>query len=416
MRILVVGSGGREHALVWKLRQEAEVFCTPGNAGIARECETFDVAAGDQAGLSSLAGRVQPDLVVVGPEDPLIAGLGDRLRAAGFAVLGPGADAARLEGSKAFAKDAMRRASVPTADFGTFTDAQAALEYARSRFDAGRQVAVKASGAALGKGVVVCSTWDEAEDAIGRMLVERELGDAGATIVVEDRLVGREFSLMTLVGESHWFSLPVAQDYKRALDGDHGPNTGGMGTYSPVGWLLPSVVEDAEERIVRPLVDLLARDGAGFRGVLFSGVMVQDGKPYCLEYNVRFGDPETQTVVRRLGSGFTPALLAAASGGEIPPVEVDGSAAVTVVLASKGYPGAYQKGHPIAIPALEPGVVVFHAGTSLQDGRLVSSGGRVLGISAVGSSVSSARGLAYRAASAIDAPGLRCRADIAADA
>ncbi len=407
MKVFVVGSGGREHALAWKLSQESEVFACPGNPGIAQVAECVD---GDPV---AVAQAIRPDLIVIGPENPLIEGLADNLRALGFAVFGPGARGAQLEASKAFSKDLMAKAGVPTAAFGTFSDAAQAIEFARARYDAGYQVAVKASGAALGKGVVVCETFEEASEAIEMMMVDREFGDAGATVVIEDRLVGREFSLLTLCSGTSFLSLPIAQDYKRALDGDRGPNTGGMGTYSPCGWVSDELVRQSEAEIVAPLLSQLANDGIDYRGVLFSGVMVQDGVPYCLEYNVRFGDPETQTVMRRLGSGFLSALMAVAEGRAVPQVEVLDNAAVTVVMASGGYPGQYEKGRPISIPdGLSESVVVFHAGTLMRDGKLVTSGGRVLGVSEVGKTVDEARAKAYSAVSQIQFEGAFARRDV----
>ncbi len=415
MRILVVGSGGREHALVWKLSQEAAVYCTPGNAGIAQDCECFDVKVTDQAGIGALCHRLKPDLVVIGPEDPLVQGLASFLRAENFAVFGPEENAAQLEASKAWSKKLMHEAGVPTAEFGAFTDAEAALDYATQRFQAGRQVAVKASGNALGKGVIVCSTLDEAEDAIAAMLVEREFGEAGATVVIEDRLVGPEFSLLTVVSGRQFKSLPVAQDYKRALDGNRGPNTGGMGTRSPAKWVTEGLVTTAEETIVKPMVELLADKGIEYRGVLFSGILVQDGVPMCLEYNVRFGDPETQSVVRRIGAGFADLLYAAATGAQLPDFEVNRNAVVTVILASGGYPGNYKKGVEIAISDLPETVKVFHAGTATKDGNLVTAGGRVLGVSAEGNTTEEARAVAYKALDSIHFDGATWRTDIGAE-
>ncbi|MBX7135364.1 MAG: phosphoribosylamine--glycine ligase [Fimbriimonadaceae bacterium] len=411
-RILVVGSGGREHALAWKLAQEAEVWATPGNPGIRGEAETFDVKANDAAGLAELAKRGEVDAVLFGPEDPLIAGCADHLRGDGIAVFGPGKDAARLEGSKAFSKDLMRSARVPTASFGTFRDPEAALGYVQSRADKGRQVVVKASGAALGKGVVVCHSPDEAEDAIQMMLVDRELGEAGSEVVIEDRLVGREFSLMTLVSNGEIRSLPVAQDYKRALDGDRGPNTGGMGSYAPADWVSTALIRETEERVVRPILAALKAKGMDYRGVLFSGLLVEEDVPYCLEYNVRFGDPETQSIVRCLGNGFADAILACARGDDIAPIQTLDHHAVTVVLASGGYPGRVAKGTKIALGPMPEGVVVFHAGTSIDGDNLVSAGGRVLGISAIGSSTEAARDLAYQGVTAVQFDRAHFRHDI----
>ena len=415
MRVLVVGSGGREHALVWKLVQEAEVYCTPGNAGIAKTCQTFDVAADQTDRIIALAKQLGVDFVLVGPEAPLIHGLGNALRAAGVAVVGPGSEGAQLEGSKAFSKRLMVEARVPTADYGEFHDPESARVFVGEMFAKGRNVAVKTSGAAFGKGVSVCVTQEEAEEAIAKAMIEKVFGPAGETLVIEDCLFGKEFSLLTLVSGRHFRSLPVAQDYKRAFDGDRGPNTGGMGGYTPVSWLSEDLVKTTEERVVAPLLSKLAEKGIDYRGVLFSGLMVVGGVPYCLEYNVRFGDPETQSIVRRLGKGFAEALRAVSNAEPIPEIEVLDNAAVTVVMASEGYPGKHANGRKVTIPEdLPEEVVVFHAGTqTLLDG-LVTSGGRVLGVSATGKSVEDARKTAYASASRIDFKGGFFRTDIGA--
>ncbi len=415
MRILVVGSGGREHALAWKLAQEAEVIVAPGNAGIAEDVPCADVRANDSAGLLALCREKSIDLVVVGPEDPLIAGLADFLRENGVAVYGPGMEGAQLEGSKAFSKQLMEEAGILTARYASFQDSELAKEFARSLHAEGSMPVIKASGNALGKGVVVANSIEEAEEAIDMMMVDREFGEAGSTVVVEERLLGYEFSLLTICSGTEFFSLPVAQDYKRALDGDRGPNTGGMGTYSPVASVPPDLVREAEALAVRPMLEHLKAKGIDYRGTLFSGFMVQNGRPYCLEYNVRFGDPETQTVMRRLGAGFASALLAAANGESIPEIEVLDNSVVTVVVASGGYPGSYAKGVPVQVPSdLPDAVKVFHAGTAMQGGQLVSNGGRVLGVSAVGDTIPAAREAAYQVCSAIGFEGRHYRQDIAA--
>jgi phosphoribosylamine--glycine ligase len=414
MRILVVGSGAREHALAWKLAQDDEVICAPGNPGIAEDVECVPVMASDAAGLLDLCRARSVDLVVVGPEDPLVAGLADHLRAGGVAVYGPGRDGAQLEASKAFAKDLMQSAGIPTAAFQTFTDAKSAMEYVRVRFEQGRGVAVKASGNALGKGVVVCPSIAEAEDSISRMMVLREFGEAGATVVIEDCLSGPEFSLITLVGDQNFVSLPVAQDYKRALDGDRGANTGGMGSFSPVGWLPDGLVEQVEQSVIAPLLKQLRQRDIAFRGTLFSGLMMDDGDPYCLEYNVRFGDPETESLMLRLGKGLGRSLHQAATGARIEAPEVLPNAAVSVFVASGGYPESYGKGYPIEIGAVPSGAKLFHAGTTRQDGRLVTSGGRVICASASAASLDDAKALAYQAAEAIRFEGAFYRRDVAA--
>lgn len=413
MNILIVGSGGREHALVWKLAQEAEVICTPGNPGIAQIAEVAHVAPSDFEGIGRLVKDREIDLVVIGPEDPLIAGLADFLRAQGVLVYGPNQDGAKLEGSKAWSKELMVAAGVPTAQHATFDDSADAKKYVQARFAAGRGVVVKASGAALGKGVVVAESEAEALDSVEMMMVRAGLGEAGSTVVIEERLRGREFSLLTMVSGEHILSLPVAQDYKRVGDGDMGPNTGGMGTYSPVSWVTDELVAQTENQVVKPLLAELKKRGIDYRGTLFSGLMVEDGEVSCLEYNVRFGDPETQSVMRRLGRGFAAAIYACAAGEPIPSVEVLDQAAVTVVLASEGYPGSYPKGREISLGELGHDVVVFHAGTVLSEGRLVTNGGRVLAVSGVGETIEDARKMAYEAVLQISFEGAFCRNDIA---
>ncbi|MBL8067712.1 MAG: phosphoribosylamine--glycine ligase [Armatimonadetes bacterium] len=413
MRICVIGGGGREHALCWKFAQEGhEVFCAPGNPGIGEVAETVPHEANNRKAVLDWVTGVAPDLVVVGPEDPLIAGMADMFREHGIAVFGPGQDAARLEGSKAFSKDLMKRAGIPTARHQTFSDASAAKQYAEDEFNQGRAVVVKASGAALGKGVVVCDSVEEAHAAIESMLVDLSHGEAGRTVVVEERLSGREFSLMTLVSGQSIHSLPVAQDYKRILDGDDGPNTGGMGSYSPVDWVGSDIVAQVERDIVRPILNSLSDLDIDFRGVLFSGILVQDGMPFCLEYNVRFGDPEIQSIVRRLGDGFAEALLACANGEPIPPVPVLDVAACSVVVASEGYPGPYEKGCPLEIGEVLDGVEIFHAGTKVVNDGLVTNGGRVAAVSATGSTAEEARAKAYAGVGAVRFAGMHYRRDI----
>lgn len=413
MRICVIGGGGREHALCWKFDLEGhEVFCAPGNPGIAEVATVADHAVHDRKAILDWVNEVKPDLVVVGPEDPLIAGMADMFRENGFDVFGPGQGAARLEGSKAFSKDMMKRAGIPTAKYQSFSDPVAAREYASAEFGAGRPVVVKASGAALGKGAIVCDSVEEAHVAIDSMLVAMELGEAGRTVVLEERLSGREFSLLTLVSGKEILSLPVAQDYKRIADGDEGPNTGGMGTYSPVEWVSEELVRETEDVVVRPILASLAELDIDYRGVLFSGVMLSDGVPYCLEYNVRFGDPETQSVVRRLGDGFAESLLACARGESIPAVQVLDDAVCTVVVASEGYPGDYEKGREIEIGELLDGVEIFHAGTRLVGEDLLTSGGRVLAVSATGVEADEARAKAYAGVGAVRFEGMQYRRDI----
>ncbi len=417
MKVLVIGSGGREHALAWKLGQEDEVLVAPGNAGIDDDFECIDFPAHDFQGIADLFKGRGIDLVVVGPEDPLIAGGADFLRAKGITVYGPGQAGAQLEASKAFSKDIMAGAGIPTARYQTFQDPKSAKDFANELVHLGSMPVIKASGNALGKGVIVCNSIEEAHHAIDQMMVRQEFGEAGSTVVVEERLLGFEFSLLTVCSGTEFLSLPVAQDYKRAYDGDLGPNTGGMGTYSPVPTVTDSLVRAAEKLAVKPLLEALAAKGIDYRGTLFSGFMVKDGTPYCLEYNVRFGDPETQSVMRRLGSGFGQLLMAAAQGNPLPQIEVLSNHAVTVVVASGGYPGSYQKGKAITLPAtLDAGVVIFHAGTTRRDGALTTSGGRVFGVSATGETLSDARAAAYKTVEQIRFEGMQFRGDIAAGA
>ena len=408
MRVLIVGSGGREHALAWKLAQEHEVHACPGNPGIGMVAECHPESP------EQVANVVRPDLIVIGPEGPLIEGLADRLRQSGHLVFGPGAGGARLEGSKVFSKQLMLEAGVPTAVSGTFNEVHDASAFARQLLEASGKAVIKASGAALGKGVVICSSQAEVDDTLQSMLVDKDLGEAGSEVVVEEFLDGFEFSLLTLCNEQGSLSLPVAQDYKRALDNNRGPNTGGMGTYSPVASVSSTLISQTESQFVHPLLQALKNRGIAYRGVLFSGVMVKNGDPYCLEYNVRFGHPETQSVMRRLGVSFGEALYATARGEPIPKVEILDNAVVTVVMASAGYPGSVEKGLPISFGVMPPEVVVFHAGTAQIDGKLCTAGGRVLGVSAVGSSIAKARDNAYAAVGNIRFDGAQFRTDIGA--
>ena len=412
-KVLILGSGGREHALAWKLSQDAEVVVAPGNPGIALEFTTMSIDLADLTKVVEIARKVKPNFIVIGPEAPLILGAADRLRQAGFTVFGPGKSAAQLEGSKAFAKEMMRKAGVPTAAFQLFTCPETAKDYAKSRFDAGKMVAVKASGEALGKGVVVCDNYEMAEDAIEMLLVEGALGEAGSVIVIEDRLMGPEFSLMTLVSGMEILSLPVARDHKRALDKDRGPNTGGMGTFSPVNSITQSMIETTEQTVVLPILEQLRREGINYRGLIFSGLMMDQDEIFCLEYNVRFGDPETQSVMMRIDSGLYDALETCARDERIAPITISPKAAVSVVLASSGYPGTYTKGHPIIFPKdLNPDQKIFFAGVSKGENGLETSGGRVLSACGTGSSIDEAKKNAYDLADKIQFEGKMLRRDI----
>ena len=419
MRVLLVGSGGREHALAWKIARSPqldELLCAPGNAGMQAEPATrcVDLGAEDIDGLVALARDEEIDLVVVGPEAPLCAGLADALRAAGVAVVGPAAAAARLEGSKVFAKRLMQRCGVPTARFEVFDDAAAARAFVRA--EPGPWV-VKADGLAAGKGVLPCADAAAAEQAIDRILVERAFGEAGRQVVVESFLEGEEASCIALVAGDTILPLASSQDHKRAYDGDRGPNTGGMGAYSPAPVLDAALEQQVVERVFRPVVDGLAADGIDYRGVLYAGLMIGAGGPQVLEFNVRFGDPETQALLPRLRSDLVPAL-AAVAGGELAGVTLDWDPrpAVCVVMASAGYPGAYAKGKPISglerVSAMDD-VVVLHAGTRADGDRVLTSGGRVLGVCALGDDIAAAVERCYGAVEGIDFEGAHYRRDIA---
>lgn len=417
MRVLVVGSGGREHALCWAIAASPLVdalFCAPGNAGIAAEATCVPVDAEDIDGLVALADRERIDFVVVGPEGPLVAGLVDRLSERGIKAFGPSAAAARLEGSKGFAKDFMARHGIPTAAYRRFTDAAAARAYVTAR---GAPIVVKADGLAAGKGVVVAGTVDEAVAAIDAAMVDDSFGSAGAELVIEDFLEGEEASFFALVDGETALPLAAAQDHKRVGEGDTGPNTGGMGTYSPAPVVDAAMAERIMAEVVRPTVAGMAADGAPFKGVLFVGLMIGADGPKVVEYNVRFGDPECQVMLARLKSDLLPALVAAADG-QLAHFDLRwlDDAALCVVMASRGYPGGYEKGTPIRgldAAAEADGVTVFHAGTGrLDDGTIVATGGRVLGVTALGADVAEAQARAYAAVDRIDWPGGFCRRDI----
>ncbi len=417
MRILVVGSGGREHALCWAIAASPlcdKLYCAPGNAGIAAEAECVAIAAEDIPALVQFAKDRKIDFVVVGPEGPLVQGLVDALETAGIKAFGPTAKAAALEGSKAFMKELCAVHSIPTAKFGRFTNAAAAKAYAQAK---GAPIVVKADGLAAGKGVVVAQTLAEAEAAINAMLTEGAFGAAGKEIVLEEFLAGEEASFFALVDGATALPLASAQDHKAAFDGDRGPNTGGMGAYSPAPILDEAMERRVMAEIVLPTVKAMAAEGRPFKGVLFAGLMIDKTGPRLLEFNVRFGDPECQVLCLRLMSDLLPALIAARDG-ELEHFQLrwQAKAALTVVMAAKGYPGEYRKGTPIGgldrVATLED-VVVFHAGTKrAEDGRILANGGRVLGVSALGKDVAEARQRAYRAVDLIDWPEGFYRRDI----
>ena len=420
MKILVVGCGGREHALVWKLAHDSarpDLYCMPGNAGTAALATNVPIAAEAIEAIVAWADEHRPALTVIGPEAPLCAGLTDALQALGLRVFGPNRAAAELEGSKTFAKAVMQAAGVPTAAAAAFTDSDAALAYVERQ---GLPIVVKADGLAAGKGVAVCETAEQAELAIRQSLDHGVFGPAGGRVLIEECLVGEEASILALVDGERTLMLAASQDHKRALDGDRGPNTGGMGAYSPA-----PVVTDAHwplirERVLDPVLAELKRRGIVYKGVLYAGLMMTADGPKVLEFNCRFGDPETQAVLPRIAGDLLPALEACVDGRLEPGlIRWRDEACGCVVMASGGYPGAYAKGIPIA--GLEaageaPDTVVFHAGTALQDGRVVTAGGRVLGVTALGADLRAAVDRAYAAVGAIRFDGAAYRHDIAARA
>lgn len=416
MRILIVGNGGREHALLWKLRRDAPsatFFATRPNGGMAPLCEAVPIAPADVEALSGWAASQRIDLTVVGPEAPLAAGMADRFRAKGLPVFGPTKDAARIEASKAYAKELLRNAGIPTAEHRTFTDRAGAEAYVRER---GAPIVVKASGLAAGKGAVVCMTVEEALAAVTSMLGDYAFGEAGREVVVEDFMEGEELSVFAVADGSRCVVLLPSQDHKRVGEGDTGPNTGGMGAYAPVSIATPDVLEEARIRILEPTLRAMAADGCPFQGLLYAGLMLTPGGMKVVEFNCRFGDPETQVVLPLMSSSLLELLATVAEGGSLAGRSARWAegAAVTTVVASGGYPGSYDKGKTISLPGgLDgEGVTVFHAGTSLEDGRLVTSGGRVMAVTAVGATFEEAADRSREAAAAVRFEGAFHRSDI----
>ncbi len=415
MRILVVGGGGREHALCWALRREnpeADLHCAPGNPGTAALAQNLPIPADDIDRIADAADMLGIDLTIVGPELPLALGLADRLRAEGRAVLGPGAAAAQIEASKAFGKDVMAAAGVPTAASRTFTDLAVALAWVDRQPE---PLVVKASGLAAGKGAVVCATRAEARDVVQAMLGDRKFGEAGRIVVIEAFLEGEEISLLALTDGTDVEFLPAAQDHKRLLEGDQGPNTGGMGAYSPVAIATPALLERARREVYLPVLAELRRRGAPFSGVLYAGLMVDHaGTPWVVEFNCRLGDPEAQAVLPLVVGGLTDACWRVAKDQTPSPIRLRAGAAVTTVLAAAGYPDRPQRGAAITIPPdLPPGVTVFHSGTVLDDaGMLRVAAGRVLSVTGVAASFAEAQRLSRETAERISFAGKIFRADI----
>lgn len=418
MKVLVVGGGGREHAMVWKLAQSpkvTELYCAPGNPGMKGLAELVDIGAENIPQLLEFAKAKKIDLTVVGPEAPLVAGITDIFEADGLLVAGPSAYAAQLEGSKAFAKDLMYWNRVPTADYKVFDDPEEAKKYVR---EAGRKLVVKADGLAAGKGVLLCEDTAEAEAAIQQIMVDKAFGEAGEKVVIEEWLEGEEASFLVFTDGETIIAMPSSQDHKAIGEGDTGPNTGGMGAYSPAPVVRKKIKEMAQWWVCQPVIEALAKKGHPFKGILYAGLMInEEGDPSVLEFNVRFGDPECQPLLMRLESDLFEILYKLAQG-KLKEAEVKWSddPTVCVVLASEGYPGSYDKGKPIKgldEAAKVPGTMVFHAGTAEKDGAIVTNGGRVLGVTAKGKSISEAVDLAYEATALIEWDGKYLRRDIA---
>ncbi|MGD0153953.1 MAG: phosphoribosylamine--glycine ligase [Thermacetogeniaceae bacterium] len=415
MKVLVVGGGGREHALIWKLKQSprlTEIYCAPGNGGIAGDAECIPYKPEEINGLRDFTLKEKIDLTVVGPEAPLVAGIVDLFEASGLRVFGPSARAAQLEGSKVFAKEAMRRYGIPTAAFQLFREYEPACRYVRSL--AGPCV-VKADGLAAGKGVIVADNQAEAEDAVRLIMKEKAFGGAGDAVIIEERLEGEEVSVLAFTDGHTVLPMVASQDHKRAGDGDSGPNTGGMGAYSPPPVYSPSLHEQVCSEVLAPLIHGLQRDGIIYRGVIYAGLMITAGGPYVLEFNCRFGDPETQVVIPRLRNDLLEVLEAVLSArlSEIE-LEWDPRPAACVVIASGGYPGPYEKGKVISgLGQVPPDILVFHSGTSQSGSHLVTAGGRVLNVTALGNTIEEAVRRAYQGVDGIYFEGMHFRRDIA---
>jgi phosphoribosylamine--glycine ligase len=416
MKVLVVGSGGREHALVWKIAQSprvGKIYCAPGNAGIAQMAECLSISAEDVKGLTAWAEKEKIDLTVVGPEAPLTLGMVDIFRARGLRVFGPSQKAAEIEGSKAFTKELMKKYGIPTGESETFTDPAAAIKYIKGK---GAPLVVKADGLAAGKGVIICRKVEEALSALDLILVQKAFGAAGAKVVVEEFLEGEEASFLAFTDGETVLPLPTSQDHKAIYDNDQGPNTGGMGAYSPAPVVTEKVHREAMEKVMIPTVRGMAREGRKYQGVLYAGLMIKDEKPKVLEFNARFGDPEAQPLLMRLKSDLIPVLEATIDGKlSHQKMELEDRSSVCVVVASGGYPGSYERGKVISglrEAASVRDAFVFHAGTALKEGRVVTNGGRVLGVTALGNGIQEAIQRAYEAVAKISWEGAYYRKDI----
>lgn len=414
MKILVVGGGGREHTILWKLAQspkKPELYCAPGNGGISQIATCVDIAATDIENMVAFAKREKMDLVVVAPDDPLAMGMVDALESEGIRAFGPRQNAAIIEASKAFSKELMKKYHIPTAEYETFSDAEQALEYVKT---AKIPLVVKADGLALGKGVLICKTRQEAEQAVRQVMLDKAFGAAGNTVVIEEFLEGPEVSVLTFTDSHTILPMASAQDHKRARDNDEGLNTGGMGTFSPTPKYTPEIQQQVEREIILPTVDALNAEGRPFKGVIFFGLMLTKDGPKLLEYNARFGDPEAQSVLFRMKNDLLEIFEAVIEErlSEIT-LEFEQGAAVCVVMASGGYPEHYEKGKEISgLDEVSDGVVVFHAGTKLENGKFYTSGGRVLGVVAKGADMQAARKIAYENVEKIHFEGAQYRKDI----
>jgi phosphoribosylamine---glycine ligase len=417
MRVLVIGKGGREHAIIWALKRSESVkhiYCAPGNAGIAELAECVDIQENQFELLGQFAVDHAIDLAVVGPEDPLSDGIVDYLEERGIAVFGPRRNAAEIEGSKAFTKDLMKKYSIPTAAYETFDDYEAALNYVRKQQP---PIVVKADGLAAGKGVIIAHSIDEAEKALKEIMLDKEFGAAGNKVVIEEFLQGQEMSILSFVDGTTVRPMIPSQDHKPIFDNDEGPNTGGMGTYAPVPHIPQSMIDEAIETIIKPTAEAMVKEGRPFRGVLFAGLMMTEQGPKTIEFNCRFGDPETQVVIPLLETDLIDIFLATVNGRlDQMDIRWNDGAAVCVIASSPGYPGKYPKGLPIegldTIPADE--AVVFHAGTTTSsDGKTVTNGGRVLGVTGRGATIAEAKALAYAGMKRIHFDGIHYRNDIA---
>jgi phosphoribosylamine--glycine ligase len=412
----VVGGGGREHALVWKIAQSPKVtkiYCAPGNAGISEQATIVPIKANDLNGLLQFSLKEKIDLTVVGPEDPLTQGIVDLFELKSLFIFGANKKAAEIEGSKAFAKEMMKKYNIPTASYEVFHNRDEAVKYIREQ---GAPIVVKADGLAAGKGVIVCKTVEEAIQSVDRIMVEKIFGEAGNRVVIEEYLVGEEASYIAFTDGKAILPMASSQDHKPVFDGDQGPNTGGMGAYSPAPVVKDEVHEKIIEKILRPIIYGMGEEGRLYKGVLYAGLMIQDGHPKVLEFNARFGDPETQPDLMRMKGDIVPILEACMKGSlSQHKIEWDNRASVCVAMASKGYPGDYEKGRVIGglkeVSRME-GVFVFHAGTALKDGQMITNGGRVLGVTGLGEDIPRAIARTYQAVKKISWDGAHYRTDI----